>query len=74
MNFYELLNLAEKTGKTVVFAQKDATPIMSKLYQEISGSKLPSKLKYDSFISDVSKENIVKVESFKMKDYANVLS
>ena len=48
MNFYELLNLAEKTGKTVVFAQKDATPIMSKLYQEICASKIPSKLKFET--------------------------
>lgn len=47
MNYFELLTLAEKYNKTVVFAQKNASPIMSKLYQEISGSKIPSKIKYE---------------------------
>ena len=47
MNYYELLTLAEKYNKTVVFAQKNATPIMSKLYQDIAASKLPSKIKYE---------------------------
>ena len=47
MNFFELLTLAEKTNKTVVFAQKDATPVMSKLYQDICCSKIPAKIKYE---------------------------